>query len=57
MGELSTFPKQVQLNLLDSEAVVSGEALDLFQGHRVHLATRRRRPSPQTDREQATGSY
>ena len=43
------------LNLLYREAVVSGEVLDLFLGHRVHLATRRRRPAPQTDREQATG--
>ena len=43
------------LNLFYREAVVSGEVLDLLQGHRVHLRARGRRPAPQTDRKQATG--
>src|SRR5215469_4501933 len=44
------------LHLLDREAVVSSEALDLIQRHRMHFATGRTRSAPQTDREQAAGS-
>jgi hypothetical protein len=43
------------LDLLDCEAMVSGKALDLFQGYRVHPAAGRRRPASQADGEQTTG--